>query len=49
MFGVDNLAQLKEIITDFGRGVSAEIVDGIAARFASVPADIFMPNKWRGK
>ena len=28
---------------------SAEIVDGIAARFASVPADIFMPNKWRGK
>ena len=49
VFGVDNLAQLKEIITDFGRGVSAEIVDGIAARFASVPADIFMPNKWRGK
>ena len=47
VFGVDNLGQLKEIVEDFGRGVPAEIVDGIAARFASVPADIFMPNKWR--
>ena len=47
VFGVDNLVQLKEIVADFARGVPAEVVDGIAARFASVPADIFMPNKWR--
>ena len=47
VFGVDNLAQLKEIVADFGRGVPAEVEEDIAARFASVPADIFMPNKWR--
>ena len=47
VFGVDNLCQLKEIVADFRRGVPAEVVDGIAERFASVPADIFMPNKWR--
>lgn len=47
VFGVDNFTQLKEIVADFERGVPAEVVDGIAARLASVPADLFMPNKWR--
>ena len=47
VFGVDNLAQLKEIVDDFNRDIPASAVAGIAARFASVPADIFMPNKWR--
>jgi hypothetical protein len=47
VFGVDNRMQLKEIIDDFNRTVPADIVTDIAARFASVPSDIFMPNKWR--
>ena len=47
VFGVDNRAQLNEIIDDFNRTIPAEIVTDIAARFASVSADIFMPNKWR--
>ena len=47
VFGVDNIAQLKEIINDFNQTVPADAVLDIAARFASVPADIFMPNKWR--
>ncbi len=47
VFGVDNRKQLKEIIDDFNQPIPAEIVMGIAARFASVPSDIFMPNKWR--
>ena len=47
VFGVDNMAQLKEIIDDFNRTIPAEIVADMASRFASVPVDIFMPNKWR--
>lgn len=47
VFGVDNMAQLKEIIADFNRNIPADTVSDIAARFASVPAEIFMPNKWR--
>ena len=50
LFGVDSMAQLREVVEDFNRDVPAQIVDGIAARFADVPADVFMPNKWgRGK
>ena len=47
VFGVDNMAQLKEIVDDFNRDIPASAVADIAARFASVPTDIFMPNKWR--
>ena len=47
VFGVDNMAQMKEIVEDFNRDIPASAVAAIAARFASVPADIFMPNKWR--
>ena len=47
VFGVDNIVQLKEIISDFDRTVPADAVTDVAARFASVPAEIFMPNKWR--
>ena len=47
VFGVDNRTQLREIVDDFARDIPAETVEGIASRFASVPADVFMPNKWR--
>ena len=47
VFGVDNRMQLKEIIDDFNQTIPADVVADIAARFASVPSDIFMPNKWR--
>ncbi len=47
VFGVDNMAQLREIVDDFARDIPAETVEGITSRFASVPADVFMPNKWR--
>ena len=47
VFGVDNMAQLKEITDDFSRTIPADAVTDIAARFAFVPAEIFMPNKWR--
>ena len=47
VFGVDNRTQLKEIIDDFNRTIPVDVVADIAARFASVPSDIFMPNKWR--
>ena len=47
VFGVDSMAQLKEIIDDFNQTIPTDAVTDIAARFASVPADIFMPNKWR--
>ncbi len=46
VFGVDGIGQLKEIVTDFGRDVPADAVEEIAARFASVPPDIFIPSKW---
>lgn len=50
LFGVDSIAQLQEVVEDFNRNLPAEIVDGIAARFANTPADVFMPNKWgKGK
>ena len=47
VFGVDNMVQLKEIINDFNQTIPSDVVADIAARFASVPVDIFMPNKWR--
>ncbi len=47
VFGVDNRTQLREIVDDFARDIPIETVEGIASRFASVPADVFMPNKWR--
>ena len=46
VFGVDGMDQLKEIVADFGRDVPATAVGEIAERFASVPADIFIPSKW---
>ncbi len=46
VFGVDGMEQLKEVVADFGREVPGAEVEEIAARFASVPPDIFIPSKW---
>lgn len=47
VFGVDSMEQLKEIVGDFAGEMPSGLVEEIGARFASVPAEIFMPNKWR--
>ena len=47
VFGVDNMAQLKEIVADFGRPVDSGAVKSIADRFAAVDPSIFLPNNWK--
>ena len=47
VFGVDNMAQLKEIVADFGRPVDFGAVLSIADRFAAVDPSIFLPNNWK--
>ena len=47
VFGVDNMAQLKEIVADFGRPVDSGAVKSVADRFAAVDPSIFLPNNWK--
>ena len=47
VFGVDNMAQLKEIVADFERPVDFGAVKSIADRFAAVDPAIFLPNNWK--
>ncbi len=47
VFGVDNLEQLKEIVSDFGRSVDWDAVKFLADRFAAVDPAIFLPNNWK--
>ncbi len=47
VFGVDNLAQLKEIVADFDRAVDSGAVNSVADRFAAVDPAIFLPNNWK--
>lgn len=45
VFGVDNLKQLREIITDFS--TVTKINDDLAKTFSKIPEELIMPNKWR--
>ena len=47
VFGVDNMAQLKEIVADFDLAVDSGAVKSIADRFAAVDPGIFLPNNWK--
>ena len=47
VFGVDNMAQLKEIVADFARSVDSDVVKSVADRFAAVDPAIFLPNNWK--
>ncbi len=47
VFGVDNMAQLKEIVADFDRPVDFGVVKFLADRFAAVDPAIFLPNNWK--
>ena len=47
VFGVDNLEQLKEIVSDFDRSVDWDAVKFLADRFAAVDPAIFLPNNWK--
>ena len=47
VFGVDNLAQLREIVADFDRSVDSDVVKSVADRFAAVDPAIFLPNNWK--
>jgi aryl-alcohol dehydrogenase-like predicted oxidoreductase len=47
VFGVDNLEQLKEIVSDFDRSVDLDAVKFLADRFAAVDPAIFLPNNWK--
>ena len=47
VFGVDNMAQLEEIVADFDRPVDFGAVKSIADRFAAVDPAIFLPNNWK--
>ena len=47
VFGVDNMEQLKEIVSDFDRPVDSGAVKSIAGRFAAVDPSIFLPNNWK--
>ena len=47
VFGVDNMAQLEEIVADFDRPVDFGAVKFLADRFAAVDPAIFLPNNWK--
>lgn len=47
VFGVDNLAQLKEDIECFENNISAEMIEEIGRQFEDVEADIVMPSLWK--
>ena len=47
VFGVDNMAQLKEIVADFDRSVDSDALKSVADRFAAVDPSIFLPNNWK--
>ena len=47
VFGVHDMAQLRETISDFNANIDIAVVDEIASRFSDVDANLFMPNKWR--
>ena len=47
VFGVDNMAQMKEIVEDFGQEVDSGVVKSIADRFAAVDPAMFLPNNWK--
>ena len=49
VFGVDNMAQLKEIVADFDLTVDSDAVKSVANRFAAVDPAIFLPNNWKRK
>ena len=47
VFGVDNMAQLREIVADFDRSVDSDAVKSVADRFAAIDPAIFLPNNWK--
>ncbi|MCM1258675.1 MAG: aldo/keto reductase [Roseburia sp.] len=47
VFGVDNLAQLKEDIECFSHSISEDIINEIGREFADIEADIVMPSLWK--
>ena len=47
VFGVDNMAQLREIVADFDRSVDSGAVKSVADRFAAVDPAFFLPNNWK--
>ena len=49
LFGVDNLTQLEEIVTDYAKTVDPAVIEAIEKEFTVLDHDIFMPNKWAKK
>ena len=47
VFGVDNLAQLKEDIDTFKEDISRDIIEDIAKEFTDIEADVVMPSLWK--
>ena len=47
VFGVDNMEQLEEIVSDFDRPVDLGAVKSIADKFSTVDPAIFLPNNWK--
>lgn len=47
VFGVDNLAQLKEDINIFKEDISRDIIEDIAKEFTDIEADVVMPSLWK--
>jgi aryl-alcohol dehydrogenase-like predicted oxidoreductase len=47
VFGVDNLAQLKEDIEVFQTELDPDIIDDISKEFKNIEADIVMPSLWK--
>ncbi len=49
VFGADNLAQLKQIITDFSVDVDQTALLELAEEFSMTDERIIMPNLWQGE
>lgn len=47
VFGIDNIAQLKENIQVFQKDISDDLIDSIAIEFRDIEADIVMPSLWK--
>lgn len=48
VFGVDNLMQLKQIISDYQTEINPSLLSEFAKKFAGVDEYIIMPSLWKG-
>lgn len=47
VFGVRNLAQMKEDISVFQQDLPNDVIRELESRFSDIPADIVMPSLWK--